>query len=56
VYADVASGGEIAVGDEVRVVAPPEPTAVGLAVNRVRAGLRRGVTRASEVAMPRGRR
>jgi uncharacterized protein YcbX len=54
VYADVETGGQIAVGDGVRYIAPPEPTAVGVAVRRLRGGLRKGVLRASSAAMPRG--
>ena len=56
VYAEVAVGGQIAVGDDVRFVAPPEPTPVGVAVGRLRKGLRKGVARASSATLPRGAR
>jgi uncharacterized protein YcbX len=55
VYAEVAAGGRIAVGDEVRFVPAPQPTPVSAAVSRLRDGMRRGVTRASGAMMPRGR-
>jgi uncharacterized protein YcbX len=55
VYADVVSGGRLAVGDELRYEPPAEPGPVGVAVGRLRDGLRRGVVRASNAAMPKGR-
>ena len=55
VYADVARGGRVAVGDKVRFTAPEEPSAVGVAVDRLRGSFRRGALKVSEATMPRGR-
>lgn len=52
VYADVAQGGRVAVGD---AVAFTPPARGGGAVDKVRAGVRRGVVRATNAVMPRGR-
>lgn len=55
VYGDVRRPGRVAVGDEVRFAAPAAATPIGSAATKVRDGLRRGVLRASNAAMPRGR-
>lgn len=55
VYAQVGHGGRLAVGDELTYEPPDVPSPIGVAVGRLRGGLRKGVQRATNVAMPKGR-
>jgi uncharacterized protein YcbX len=55
VYAQVGQGGRLAVGEALTYQPPETPTPIGLAVGRLRSGLRKGVVRASNAAMPKGR-
>ena len=55
VYADVAGGGRLAVGDTMTFTPPAAPTPFAAATARVRDAARRRAVRASGVVMPKGR-
>lgn len=55
VYAEVARGGRLAVGDELTFAPPAAPTALGAAAGRLGAATRRGAIRATNALMPKGR-
>lgn len=55
VYAEVARGGRLAVGDTMTFTPAAAPTPFGAAAGRLRAAARRGAVKASGVVMPKGR-
>lgn len=52
VYAGVARGGRLSVGDAVRIVAPQRPTTVAATARRLRDGAKRHALRASGKVLP----
>ena len=52
IYADVERGGRLAEGDALTFEPPAEPSALGASVGRLREGLKRGLVRGANAALP----